>query len=240
MTSYSDWLRDFPNRCIDTLKHLEPKARVHNREVTLLICVGSILLNVPMERLKKRLDKSKQPTIEHSMIGHPNDAAQKANQVLAKKFTAMLDDEMFPNSSTLWDGKNPEAGSWWGGNLGKEYDPARPCAWFGSGERWLIPKKWSVAKVVNVIRNACAHAHILTYSSPPGNDTAIEDGQQISRLLFVSVRSRLDEQPTKFRFVATTPDGFRKLLEQWATVIPRLDPLGARECGEIEPHLIDN
>ncbi len=238
MTIYSDWLRDFPNRCIDTLTHLEPKARAHSREVTLLICVGSTLLNVPMERLKKRLDKSKQ-LIEHPMIVHPNKAAQKANRVLAKRFTVMLDDEMFATSSTLWGGNNPEAGSWWGGNLGKEYDPARPSMWFGSGEGWPIPKQWSVRKVVNVIRNACAHAHVLTDSSG-GNDAAIEDGQQISRLLFVSVRSPLDEQPTKFRFVATTPDGFRELLKQWAAVISRLDPLGACERGKIEPHLVEN
>jgi hypothetical protein len=85
MTAYRDWLRDFPNRCVEILTLLEPQAREHDREVTLMLCAGSILLNVPLERLKLRLDKLNQP-IEHPMSGHPDEAAREANKGLALKF----------------------------------------------------------------------------------------------------------------------------------------------------------
>jgi hypothetical protein len=237
MTVYSDWLRDFPNRCIETLALLEPKARVHGREVTLLLSVGSILLNVPMERLKVRLDKLQQP-IEHPMTGHPDEAARNANRALALKFRAMLD-EKFATSPTLWgSSKRPEKGQWWAGNLGREYNPARPVDWFGMGPNGHgMPDNWAVERVISVIRNACAHAHVLTYGSLTGKELVVEDKQQISRLLFVSLRGPLDEQPTKFRFVGTTPDGFGELLERWAAVIPELDPLGDIRSGDDEPHL---
>jgi hypothetical protein len=221
MTAYRDWLRDFPNRCVEILTLLEPKAREHDREVTLMLCAGSILLNVPLERLKLRLDKLNQP-IEHPMIGHPDEAAREANKGLALKFRAMLDQEMFTTSPTLWGvSHRATKGKWWAGNLGKEYDPTRPDGWFGTGkDAHKMPDCWPVGKVIKVIRNACAHAHVLTYSSETGK----KDNQQVSRLLFVSVGGEQHERPTKFRFVSTTPGGFTELLKQWAAVIPILDP----------------
>jgi hypothetical protein len=226
MTVYRDWLRDFPNRCIETLTLLEPKAHEHGREVTLTLSIGSILLNVPMERLMRRLDKSRQP-IEHPMTGHPDESARKANRELALKFRAMLEEEMFATSQTLWGSNNgPNKGKWWAGNLGREYNPTRPDDWFGTRKSGpLMPECWSVERVIKVIRNACAHAHVLTYSSETGKDRVVEDNEQISRLLFVSSRNRPDEQPTKFRFVSTTPEGFTELLKRWAVVISELDPL---------------
>jgi hypothetical protein len=227
MTVYRDWLRDFPNRCIATLDRLEPKAREHGREVTLMLSVGSMLLNVPLERLKLGLDKLNQP-IEHPMTGHPDEAARKANKELASKFRAMLDEEMFATSQTLWGSSSgPTKGKWWAGNLGKEYDPTRPDGWFEIGKNGhKLPDSWPVGKVIKVIRNACAHAHVLTYGSETGGKELVaEDDQQVSRLLFVSLRSSPDEQPTKFRFVSTTPEGFTELLKRWAAVIPILDPL---------------
>jgi hypothetical protein len=231
MTIYSDWLRDFPHRCIETLTLLEPIAREHGREVTLLLSVGSILLNVPMERLKLRLDKSKRP-IEHPMAGHPDEAARTANRELALKFRAMLE-ERFTTSQTLWGSSGgPKTGEWWAGDLGKEYDPAQPIYWFGHGpNEHKMPDEWRVGKVISVIRNACAHAHVLTYGSiavkedgTGDKDQVMEGKEQISRLLFVSLRNALDEQPTKFRFVGTTPEGFVALLHRWATAISDLDP----------------
>ena len=36
------------------------------------------------------------------MIGHPDEAAREANKGLGLKFRAMLDQEMFTTSRTLW------------------------------------------------------------------------------------------------------------------------------------------
>jgi hypothetical protein len=250
MTVYSDWLRDFPNRCTETLSLLGTKAQEGGREVTLMLAVGSILLTVPLERLKVRLDKRNQP-IDHPMTRHVK-AARAANEKLTLKFNAMLNQENFATSPTLWGDSNSPKADWWAANLGEEYDPADPRDWFNINK--TMPKDWSVGKVLTVIRNACAHAHILTYSSETGANPTAEivliptdkakrehkdekKKEQISRLLFVSTRSALSERPTKFRFVGTTPVGFAELLNRWAAVIPELDPLGERDRGDDEPHL---
>jgi hypothetical protein len=246
MTIYSDWLRDFPTRCTEVLAYLAPKAREQGREVTLMLTVGSMLLNVPWERLKEK-------DFEHPMTGHPDEAAREANRELARRFNEMLD-EPFATSSTLWDNFNGSTkGKWWARNLGNEYDPAKPYYWFFPNDDRYLPSDWSVGQILGVVRNACAHAHILTYSSPEpastdynseGLDPVVEDvlpvmpgRHRISRLLFVSVRSPLNEPPTKFRVVATTPEGFTELLERWAKIISTLDPLGDVK-RDVEPHLL--
>jgi hypothetical protein len=244
MTQYRDWLRDFPNRCIEVLELLEDDARMHGREVTLLLSVGSILLNVPMERLKERQDKWHKPIVHPVSQREPKNEVRMANEELARKFNLILQ-EIFMESQTLWGnnapGKAPKR-KWWGKNVeDDEYKPAEPDEWLVmSGEEECQLDKWPVGMVLNTIRNACAHAHVLTYDSTMVGERVTEKDKgyiiQISRLVFVSVRNRLDEQPTKFRYVSTTPEAFKELLINWAKMIPCIDPLGAPAADD-SPHL---
>jgi hypothetical protein len=193
-----------------------------------MLSVGSMLLNVPMERLKQRIDPDTGKPFDHSMIVHPI-GKEPENKELADKFRAMLDEE-FAVSQTL----RPETGKWWGGNLGEEYDPANPPAWFKSPENLLMPDDWQVVRVLGVIRDACAHAHVITFGSGPG--PVVEDKDEITRLLFVQVRSPSHKKPTKFRFVGTTPEEFEKLLRRWAEVIKELDSLGEYKRPNVVEH----
>lgn len=52
MTAYTDFTRDFPQRCLDVLDAASAGAATNGREITLLLMTASVGLLVPFERLK--------------------------------------------------------------------------------------------------------------------------------------------------------------------------------------------
>jgi hypothetical protein len=53
MSAYSDFIVDFPTRCLELLQYFEPQAKARDREVTLLLMAASSAFIIPYERLNK-------------------------------------------------------------------------------------------------------------------------------------------------------------------------------------------
>jgi len=53
MSTYRDFIRDFPARCLDVLEYFHPSAQIRDREVTLLIMAATTAFIIPKERLSQ-------------------------------------------------------------------------------------------------------------------------------------------------------------------------------------------
>jgi hypothetical protein len=62
MSSYSNFIKDFPSRCLDILKKYEKYAITHNREVTLMLAIATAGFVIPFERLRPPKEDPDQPS----------------------------------------------------------------------------------------------------------------------------------------------------------------------------------
>jgi len=244
MTAYSDWIKDFPNRVLDLLDWYSEDARDNNREVTLLACVGGLLLSAPYERLRKHLDDTGQE-VDHS---------QRERK---KWFIGDFDRKMkrsFNDTMTEW---RLHADLWQGGNLDDSDDPKDWDSWKDKQGRrldaksaWAPSPELKLENVMNTMRNALAHGQVSTYTG----------SSQISKLIFLSHRTsknkpltanqrdrlhkqlqkelpddlaiervmnviKLQMQPEKprYRFIAVPPDEWLAFLKCWANMLNKFE-----------------
>ncbi|MDZ4159342.1 MAG: hypothetical protein U1B80_06080, partial [Anaerolineaceae bacterium] len=52
MTSYTNFIEDFPSRCLNILNDYEESAQLRGREVTLSLAIATVALVIPYERLQ--------------------------------------------------------------------------------------------------------------------------------------------------------------------------------------------
>ncbi len=233
MTSYKDWVADYPKLALELLRRAYPDAEANELEVTLLLSVGSLLLSAPYERLKYRKDKSNEQIMH---VAH--DRFMEENEELVRKFDNLLN-EGFRSSTTLFKGKSDY--QWQGGVLSPAcHKPMDPSSWDQEGRRfdhpdaWKLPNDWKVGHVFKVMRNAVSHGQVITYSRSrtTGKIGKLiflnECGELISRLPKKELIRRREEaiplQQT-YEFVSASPPAWRFMLERWAIFLRSVKPM---------------
>ncbi|MSO65465.1 MAG: hypothetical protein EXQ85_06675 [Alphaproteobacteria bacterium] len=184
-------------------------------EVSFLLAVGNLLLVSTYERLTK-----------HEGYNHRQGYRAALTEDQQKAFDALLWDS-FVSSKTLWrnGGRAPEV--WQKGSLDNDWLPQEPDCWIDPNGRYLIDKAafpmvdvgpgksdpgLTVGAVIGILRNALAHGDVVFASDGSAG--------QIGRVVFVASK----EHPAKMKgheFVATTPAGFKALIEAWRDVLPQ-------------------
>lgn len=187
MSSYSNFIQDFPSRCLDILKKYEKHAITHNREVTLMLAIATAGFVIPLERLRPPDSNSKDPD-------HPS-RDRKRFEVAANKLKEILDD--FFVGSVLWNKK--DVGSWIFAE--KREDVQRePDSW----PELKRPKSLSIEKKITSIlkhlRNGLTHGNIYTTGNP-------------IRLIIFLVRPY--QSADKYNMLAASPEDFREFLTNW-------------------------
>jgi hypothetical protein len=68
LTAYTDFTRDFPQKCLDVLDAASSGAATNGREITLLLMTASAGLLIPFERLKPDSKNSVHPFISSCLF----------------------------------------------------------------------------------------------------------------------------------------------------------------------------
>lgn len=139
MTAYRDYIVDFPGRCLDILKHIEPHAKKRDREVTLMLMVASSAFLIPRERLEK---------------AHPSQDSVRFGKTLSRFKEAL-------NARWSKSSLPKDVSEWLYGlinNFGNGPD-AWPAPEAKVGEK-------NVLEVLAIIRNALAHGNLFTEGNP--------------------------------------------------------------------------
>lgn len=187
MSNYSNFIQDFPGRCLKILKQHFIGAKQNDLEVTLLLTIASSGLIVPFERLKT--GTTKRPT------QHPLGDVQRYSDA-SLRLDALLNDEFL--GSELHQGEN--SGSW---EIGKSLDiSGEPDTW-----DWKkfepITKKEKTESILKILRNALAHGNIVTR----GHD-------QVEQLVFLSM-SAYNRPERGFDCIRVQPSEFKDFVSNW-------------------------
>ena len=142
MTAYSDFIQDFPGRCIDILDKYIEGAKQTNREVTLMLVVASAALTIPFERLRDN---------DHiaGNVRTYKDASASFNKKVHEKFSTLQ------GQGKSW--KCIESVD------KKDFDKGIDSVVNGNPKD--LPEGYTIDKVLALVRNALAHGNIFTYPS---------------------------------------------------------------------------
>lgn len=196
MSSYKNFVSDFPGRCAGLLADFERTARLRKREVTFMLCVAMPSIVVPLERLA-----GPRSTPKGESAGHPSrdwERFEQAKSGLDRLF------EMPFRGSPLWP--NTASSSWFFGELSAVSNGPDSWAELGAPKPLGLDRK---AKTVLLhIRNALAHGNIFTRGNP-----------EIEQIILLSRPEGAD----RFRFLAVAPTDFRGFLKNWLEFLRELD-----------------
>jgi len=197
MSNYTNFIKDFPNRCLDILSKYESMARIENREVTLLLGIATAGLIIPFERLRPPTDN----------LTHPGKDRQNC-QAATDEFERTLKLPFL--GSSLWSG-DPAA---WTFAKDVEQIETEPDCWDELKNKKPLSKEKKIGSVTKHIRNALAHGNLFTIGNP------------IQLIIFLSrccVYVGGESVPTdKFAMLATAPNDFLKFLMNWLTFLSSL------------------
>ncbi|WP_420637279.1 hypothetical protein [Candidatus Palauibacter sp.] len=160
-------------------------------EVTHLLSITTVGLTVPYERLRKG-----------SRTPHPSDDRRRYKRA-ASEYNRLLE-KTFPSSQLWLDG----ASTWRTGEVedvraqAPDFVPA-----FASAEP--MQPDYRAECVVRIMRNALAHANIVTRGTR---------GREINDIMFLS-----EKRYPAFRFVAVEPEDLRKFMMNYFEFLSRLD-----------------
>ena len=145
MSSYDNFISDFPKRCDDILKNFFPLANARKREVTLMLAVATAGFSVPFERLRAE----QHPARDRELF---DDAARQFDVLLESPFL----------ESPLWDAP---AASWAFSNkienIQQELD-----FWPELRQPKPLSKEKTTKSVLKHLRNALAHGNVFTRGNP--------------------------------------------------------------------------
>jgi len=142
MTAYSDFIQDFPGRCIDILDEYIGDAKQKNREVTLMLAVASAALTIPFERLRYK--------------GHITDDVNTY-----KAASTSFNKKIHQPFSTL----QGQGNSWKYIESVDKKDFDKGIDSVVNGNQKDLPEGYTIDKVLALVRNALAHGNIFTYPS---------------------------------------------------------------------------
>jgi len=188
MSSYKNFVSDFPARCAEVLRDSERTARLRKREVTLMLCVAMPSIVVPLERLN-----GPKSTPNGESLGHPFRDWERFEQAKSSL------DDLFETpfiGSPIW----PEtaSGSWFFGELSDVLNG--PDSWDELRKPKALGPDKKAKTVLLHTRNALAHGNIFTRGNP-----------EIEQIILLS----RPEGAARFRFLAVAPADFRALLKNW-------------------------
>jgi len=197
MSSYSNFIKDFPKRCLDILNTYEEHARYIDLEVTFMLAIATAGFVIPFERLRPRSGD----------LAHPSGDILKFKKA-RDKFEKILNIPFV--HSVLWNG---DVSSWIFAKKLKNIQRG-PDLW----EELNNPKPLSIKKqmssVLNHLRNALAHGNIFTKGNP------------IKLIIFLSrCCEYVDGQCKpidKYDMLAVSPEDFRKFLIDWFNFLASL------------------
>ena len=203
MTTYANFVRDFPKRCKDLLDDYETDARGKDREVTLLIAVATSAFTIPFERLRPSSTK-------HVADDRSPEAVNELDRLENRYFVDWQTRRGWMIIENL-DGnviRSSQADTW-----------ANPDQWRP------IPANKTVRYVLNVLRNALAHGSIFTFPSSSSGKTP----REIKRVVFLSrIRDKKtrDKKTRKlldrYNAVIASPTDFRTLIFDWVSLLEGL------------------
>ncbi len=201
MSTYKDFVKDYPKRCIDVLDKFYEKAKTADREVTLLLMAAAGGLVMPYERLS--LGKSiKQPNLDRG-------ARKKQMDELKNELTNPIKNSVvFGNIIRTWRYGNP-------GIKHDDEDIKRACA-----KAKTISTEEQVSFAINIIRHSIAHGNVMALESPYFG--------QIQELVFVSRDRRKDA--ISVEFVVLTPGELEVFLRQWCKFLSSLSLIRQQEA----------
>jgi hypothetical protein len=196
MSSYKNFVSDFPARCGALLGDFERPARLRKREVTLMLCVAMPSIVVPLERLA-----GPRWGPEGANPGHPSRDWERFEQ--AKSSLETLFESAF-RGSPIW----PDAASrsWRFGELSDVSNG--PDSWTELHTPKPLGSDRKAKTVLLHIRNALAHGNIFTRGNP-----------EIEQIILLSRPRGAD----RFRFLAVAPADFRAFLKYWLEFLGELE-----------------
>lgn len=201
MSSYNNFVSDFPGRCAALLKECEGTARLRNREVTLMLCIAMPSIVVPLERLKgpKAGSNGARP-------GHPSADWQRFEQ--AKASLDQLFEQRF-RGSPLWP--DADSNSW---SFGPVSDVSiAPDSWAELIRPQALGPDKLAKTVLDHVRNALAHGNVFTRGNP-----------EIEQIILLSERAL---GTNKFNFLAIGPADFSTFLHNWLEFLREINlPVG--------------
>lgn len=196
MSVYVNFVSDFPARCQDVLADYERRARFLGRDVTHMLAVAAVGLNIPFERLREDGSHISKDRERYQV------AADRLTELRKRRFLG----------SDLW---GQDAGSW---KYGEMPDGE------GAVEEWKI-RTHSACRtdgnvtgdgglltndvVITSIRNALAHGNIFT----PGEANIVD-------IVFLS---KVHPRRNPYRILVVSPADFREFLKRWFLFVHRLD-----------------
>ncbi len=194
MSSYSNFIEDFPSRCLDILETYEKQSRTRNREVTLMLALATAGFLIPFERLRPPSENLNHPSGDRERFQEAKDGFEK---ILDAPFLG----------SELW---KQDVGSW---IFAKEVKDVQkdPDFWVELENPKPLSAEKKVKSISKHLRNALAHGNIYTRGEP------------IQILIFLSRCMDGAGNPTdKYAMLAASPQDFRKLLINWVNFLSSL------------------
>jgi hypothetical protein len=115
MSNYSDFIKDFPNRCNELLKCFEKLSPIPNREVTLMLCMATAGFGIPFERIRPNKPRNEHPTRDrkrHEDFCKMTDSLFKKPFKETELWDSSFDEKWFFSGSS----RNFVGGSGWDGS----------------------------------------------------------------------------------------------------------------------------
>jgi len=192
MSSYRDFVEDFPRRCRDVLSLFSAEARLQDREVTLLLMATMAGFVMPLERLSEG-DSILQPILDRPLF---SGAMERLRDELTKRI----------GQSHLFSGAR-----WRGGPL--QSVVGTPDDWRECSVPELLGQDTTVSEAVRRLRNGLAHGNVFSRSTPDGG---------IAELVFVSGGTFRNGRTIPSRFLVLSPAELRQFLDRWFTFVADL------------------
>jgi hypothetical protein len=197
---------EYPERCLDLLKVLEPFARRMHLVASFSLLAASSVLTIPFER-----SKAEHPLRDRER--HPG-VASALDRIMRQKFA----------EAELWSGEYPEAWRFTKIQWRPDSTPDDTRSWLGpdhlhpmaAGAQNTIGRK-NVRDVFWVIRNALAHGNVI-YLDANGVEAT---GRAVHDIAFLSRRDANDKAKG-YSLVAAPEEGFLSLVKCWTRWLTKL------------------
>ncbi|MBI5302018.1 MAG: hypothetical protein HY868_07760 [Chloroflexi bacterium] len=210
MSSYTNFIKDFPTRCLELFDKTFDQTRINGREVTLLLSIATVAFNIPFERLRAKPEK------------HPADDVTRYPEA-KKKF----DKEINKSFRCHWG-----QGDTWKFIEGVDGKDIRGCQvdqWARPEARESLSNKKEANSVFSHLRNALAHGSIFTYpnysgtSAPPQIETIVFLRQCRERKEIEKCCQERDVDLDKYDVLLVSPQDFLAFLKKWVEFLNSLD-----------------
>lgn len=214
MSTYTNFIQDFPKRCIEILDKYLDQAKANDREVTLMLCIATAAFVIPFERLRP------------PEATHPADDVVKFPKA-RKKYSSAT------NSRFILSHRWGQGRSWQAIDAvdGKLVRGAQVDYWARPEMRQPLSQDRIADSVFTHIRNALTHGSVFTYPAYSGHGRR----PQIETILFVSQRYQKQDKERcgqrvvenvpidKYDVLLVSPSDFVNFLRKWVEFLGSLD-----------------